>query len=133
MRKSTNGNKGSSIKTYRKELLNKKVELSTSLVVNFKRLADADRSSEDDLQVALKDELLHVGLDLVLYGQLREVESALDRVNSGEYGVCAECGASISSKRLRAVPWATYCVECQDRTYAEPVQEWVSVEAGFSG
>jgi len=133
MRKPTNGNKGNSIKTYRKELLNKKVELLTSLGFNFKRLADAERNSEDDLIVALQDEFLHLGLDRVLSGQLREVESALSRLNSGEYGVCANCGTSISLKRLQALPWATYCVDCKDNAFAGQAQEVVSSAARLRG
>ena len=127
MRKPTNGNGSNSIKTYRKELLNKKVELSTSLGFNFKRLADTERNSEDDLIVALRDESLHLGLDRVLYEQLRQVESALDCLDSGEYGTCGICGTSISSKRLYAIPWATHCVECQDRAFAGQVQEAASL------
>ncbi|OFW24237.1 MAG: hypothetical protein A3H27_15785 [Acidobacteria bacterium RIFCSPLOWO2_02_FULL_59_13] len=133
MRKPTNGNGSNSIKTYRKELLNKKVELSTSLGFNFKRLADTERNSEDDLIVALQDEFLYLGLDRVLYGQLLEVESALDRLNSGEYGVCANCGTSISSKRLQAIPWATYCVDCQDQAFAGQSQEVVSLGTRLTG
>src|SRR3990172_8364212 len=113
MRMPINGNKVNSIKTYQKDLLNKKVELLMSLGFNFKRLADSERTSEDDLIVALQDEFLHLGLDRVLYGQLLEVESALDRLDSGEYGACANCGTSISPKRLQALPWAGYCVDCQ--------------------
>ena len=56
MRKPTNGNGSNSIKTNRKELLSKKAELLTSLGFNFKKLADAERNSEDDLIVALQDE-----------------------------------------------------------------------------
>ena len=127
MRKPTNGNKGNSIKTYRKELLNKKVELLTSLGFNFKRLADAERNSEDALIVALQDEFVHLGLDRVLSDQLREVESALGRLNSGEYGACANCGTAISSKRLQALPWATHCVDCKDNAFAGQPQEGLSL------
>ena len=133
MRKPTNGNGSNSIKMYRKELLNKKVQLLTSLGFNFKRLADADRRSEDDLIVALQDEFLHLGLDRVLYGQLREVESALGRINSGEYGACADCGQSISSKRLQALPWATHCVDCKDNALAGQPQEAVSSVPSLTG
>jgi DnaK suppressor protein len=45
---------------------------------------------------------------------LREVEEALSRVGTEEYGVCLECGEEISTKRLAAVPWAKYCLTCQD-------------------
>ena len=127
MRKPTNGNGSNSIKMYRKELLNKKVQLLTSLGFNFKKLADSERNSEDDLIVALQDEFLHSGLDRVLYGQLQEVESALGRLDSGEYGACATCGTSISSKRLHALPWATHCVECQDQAFTGQPQEAVSL------
>ena len=133
MRKPTNGNGSNSIKMYRKELLNKKVQLLTSLGFNFKRLADADRRSEDDLIVALQDEFLHLGLDRGLYGQLREVESALGRINSGEYGACADCGQSISSKRLQALPWATHCVDCKDNALAGQPQEAVSSVPSLTG
>ena len=127
MKKPMNGNKVNSTRTYRKELFNKKVELLTSLGFNFKKLADADRRSEDDLIVALQDEILHMGLDRVLSGQLQEVESALDRLNSGEYGACANCGKSISSKRLQALPWATHCVDCKDNAFAGQPQEPASL------
>ena len=103
-----------------------------SLGFNFKRLADADRSSEDDLIVALQDEFLHMGLDRVLSGQLQEVESALDRLNSGEYGACANCGHSISSKRLRALPWATHCVDCKDDAFAGQPEKAVSSPTSLS-
>ena len=106
MGKSMNGNKINPIKTYRKELLNKKVELLMYLGCNFKKLADADRNSNDDLIVASQDEFLQLGLDRALYGQLRDVESALDRLGSGEYGTCANCGDSISPMWTRAQPRA---------------------------
>ena len=54
MRKPTNGNKGNVIRTYRIVLLNKKMDLLMSLGFNFKKLADADRNSDDDLIVALE-------------------------------------------------------------------------------
>jgi RNA polymerase-binding protein DksA len=133
MPKPINGNKPHSIEIYRKALLSKKVQLLTSLGFNFKRLADADRRSEDDLIVALQDEFLHLGLDRVLSGQLQEVESALDRLGSGEYGACVNCGNPISTKRLQAVPWATYCIDCQDRVFAGQPQEGVSMETSLSG
>ena len=133
MRKPTNGNGSNSIKMYRKELFNKKVELLTSLGFNFRRVSTADRRSEDDLIVALQDEFLHMGLDRVLSGQLQEVESALDRLNSGEYGACADCGHSISSKRLQALPWATHCVDCKDNAFAGQPQEAVSSVPSLTG
>jgi DnaK suppressor protein len=45
---------------------------------------------------------------------LREVESALKRVAGGTYGECEACGEEISANRLKAIPWARYCLSCQE-------------------
>ena len=46
---------------------------------------------------------------------LREIEGALERLRDGTYGTCMECGMPLSQKRLDALPWACYCVTCQER------------------
>ncbi len=46
---------------------------------------------------------------------LRQVEGALERLDLGEYGTCEHCDESIGAQRLKAVPWARYCVECQEK------------------
>ena len=45
---------------------------------------------------------------------LREVDNALGRYARGTYGVCEGCHHEISSPRLKAVPWARYCLTCQE-------------------
>ena len=45
---------------------------------------------------------------------LRQIEAALVRIRNGEYGVCLKCERQVSEKRLQAIPWALYCVECQE-------------------
>ena len=44
----------------------------------------------------------------------RSVTDAIRRIENGSYGTCLHCDAEISAKRLRAVPWTEYCLECQD-------------------
>lgn len=46
--------------------------------------------------------------------RFRFVKAALRRIEDGTYGQCAHCEADISSKRLKAVPWTPYCLNCQD-------------------
>ena len=46
---------------------------------------------------------------------LRQVEIALDRLDQGEYGVCDHCREPIGAKRLKAIPWAHHCVNCQEK------------------
>jgi DnaK suppressor protein len=45
---------------------------------------------------------------------LRNVRLALRRIDDGSYGVCAHCEEDISPKRLAAVPWAPFCIRCQE-------------------
>jgi DnaK suppressor protein len=44
--------------------------------------------------------------------RLRELDEALDRIESGTYGVCEECGEPVGLKRLEVRPVAKYCVPC---------------------
>ena len=44
--------------------------------------------------------------------RLRELDEALDRIESGAYGVCEECGGPVGLKRLEVRPVAKYCVPC---------------------
>lgn len=46
---------------------------------------------------------------------LNEVRMALAAIDSGEYGICEDCDAPISARRLDAIPWARVCVKCQER------------------
>lgn len=45
---------------------------------------------------------------------LRQIDAALRRIEDGDFGACARCGKDIGRRRLHAVPWASYCVACQE-------------------
>ena len=46
--------------------------------------------------------------------RLQLVEDALDRIERGTFGVCQDCGRAVEEKRLKAIPWAHLCLECQE-------------------
>jgi DnaK suppressor protein len=46
---------------------------------------------------------------------LQMVESALLRIREGQFGECVNCGDEINAKRLEAVPWTRYCINCQEK------------------
>lgn len=57
---------------------------------------------------------------------LREVRDALRRIDAGTFGICAGCEEDINVKRLAAVPWASFCIVCQeaaDREQKTPLGE----------
>lgn len=54
-------------------------------------------------------------LQRTLQGSLELVNQALARMDHGTYGTCDNCGRPIAEKRLRALPEAQYCIECQSK------------------
>ena len=47
--------------------------------------------------------------------QLALVRLALKRIDEGSFGECMHCGKTIGEKRLEALPWTPYCIECQEK------------------
>ena len=45
---------------------------------------------------------------------LLQIENALHRMDEGTYGRCSNCGQTINVLRLEAVPWARFCIDCQE-------------------
>ena len=71
-------------------------------------------SDEGDLSQQHHEEWIFLNRNTIDAKLLREVTDALRRVDTGSYGVCMECEEPISTKRLDALPWAKYCVKCQE-------------------
>lgn len=51
--------------------------------------------------------------------QLLQIDEALRTLEKGDFGMCLMCGQPISKKRLEALPWAAYCIDCQQKVEAE--------------
>jgi len=45
---------------------------------------------------------------------LMQIEEAFNRMKDGSYATCTNCGAEIGEKRLQAVPWTPFCIDCQE-------------------
>jgi DnaK suppressor protein len=58
------------------------------------------------------------------------IEAALEKLNSGEYGICESCGEPIHPKRMEAIPWAALCTSCQSVEEAGSEEQG---DASFSG
>jgi len=104
--------------TYRKILENKVAELQSSMSAQkaAQVLAREEHPhDEGDLSQQSHEEWLFLNRNTLDIKLLREVQDALRRIEQGTYGVCYECEEPISPKRLDAVPWAKYCVACQER------------------
>jgi len=107
----------SKFKNY-KELLRSKaaeIQLSMSAQAVAQKVARQEcPSDEGDLSQQSHEEWIFLNRNTLDAKLLREVEAALQRIENGTYGICQECEEEISVKRLNAVPWARYCVKCQE-------------------
>ncbi len=87
------------------------------------RLDDSERATEmssyDDLPADLASQTFEREKDLAIgesvENMLHKVISALEKIERGTYGLCDACGRPIKKARLKALPFATLCLDCQDR------------------
>lgn len=77
----------------------------------------ADEGSEDLVDIANRaySQELVLALSESERTLVRDIDGALRRFELGTYGVCEYCGGEIGEPRLKAVPWARYCIDCQER------------------
>ena len=71
---------------------------------------DAEEQSMEDF---VRD--MDVALMVMESETLRRIDEALQRLEEGTYGVCAECEETIAEARLQALPFASLCRDCQER------------------
>jgi DnaK suppressor protein len=104
---------------YRQILLDKRASALAGLGVKANQLASTGRIGEEDQAQYSLEEAVSIKLNGIEYIQLRQIQEALDRLQTGEYGTCLFCEEPIPPKRLNALPWAKYCVKCQERVAGE--------------
>jgi RNA polymerase-binding transcription factor DksA len=68
----------------------------------------------DEIQANERREIGFATREL-LVGKVNRIVAAIERLDRGEYGVCAECAEPIAPARLQALPEVLTCVRCQDR------------------
>src|ERR1700730_43088 len=98
---------------FKEVLENKQAEL-TQVLRNREGIAiEKSPDAVDEVQNAAERELATRNLDRES-NLLRNVRAALHRIDEATFGVCLHCEEDISIKRLHAVPWAAYYIQCQE-------------------
>lgn len=102
------------INKIKKILQNKQDELER--IVRNRDAITIEKSADalDEVQHASERELAIRNLDRES-NLLRNVRAALRRIDDGTFGICMHCEEEISPKRIAAVPWAPYCIQCQEQ------------------
>ncbi len=72
-------------------------------------MLDAAESSEADIQDDIEFALIQMKAET-----LNKIDEALRRLEEGTYGYCFECGEEIAERRLRALPFAVRCKDCEE-------------------
>jgi len=103
---------------YREQLTERRRDLAES----FKRAQEVNRRGNDDGPLDLADTATELYTQEFNYSlsendrnQLLLIDQALERLEQGDYGECQDCGEPISEARLKALPWAVYCINCQEK------------------
>jgi DnaK suppressor protein len=91
----------------------------------YERIRELRHEQADDTELAPGDEMdraraavdieTHASLIARAEERLRYIDEALGRVEAGRYGICAGCREPIGVERLSALPFAAYCIECQQK------------------
>lgn len=97
-------------------LISRRDELQVTLsrVQEQLRNATAVHADAADQAVASYDKNAMQLMAEMTSRQLRSLNEALQRLEGGDYGQCANCGQEIGITRLQAIPWARLCVGCQE-------------------
>jgi DnaK suppressor protein len=99
---------------FKKILESRQAELQQIVLNRDGIIIEKSADALDEVQHAAERDLAirHLDRDSNL---LRSVRSALRRMEECSFGICAHCDEEISPKRLAAVPWAPFCIQCQEQ------------------
>ncbi|MFQ6108319.1 MAG: TraR/DksA family transcriptional regulator [Candidatus Aminicenantales bacterium] len=107
---------------YKKKLLTRKNEIINKLneVYTESKEVEPDFAQDvgDKAETSYTKEFL-LSLSDSERKQLLMIDEALKRIEACEYGTCQMCHKPISKKRLNAIPWAIYCIQCQEKAESE--------------
>lgn len=87
---------------------------SQLLKLSQEKVSDGQVQDSGDEALSISMENLQNSLQENEMGELRLLESALERIEKGEYGICIDCGEQISERRLETFPYAARCIVCQE-------------------
>jgi DnaK suppressor protein len=102
------------LKKIKERLLNERALLTEKLKGNDLSIDDSETPDPVDLAVRNYSKNVMLAVSENESKQLVLVDEALLRVEDEEYGFCQNCEKSINQKRLAAIPWARYCLDCQE-------------------
>lgn len=102
------------LKDLKKRLTDERTLLIEKLKGNDLSVDDSETPDPVDLAVRNYSKNVMLAVSENESRQLTEVDEALLRIEDEEYGACLNCEKPINPKRLQAIPWARFCLDCQE-------------------
>jgi DnaK suppressor protein len=102
------------LKEVKQRLLDERSLLIEKLKDNDLSVDDSETPDPVDLAVRNYSKNVMLAVSENESRQLALIDEALLRVEDDEYGFCQNCEQEINPKRLAAIPWARYCLNCQE-------------------
>ncbi len=102
------------LKEIKKSLLAERDSLLNKLKDNDLSVDDSETPDPVDLAVRNYSKNVMLAVSENETRQLILIDEALRRIDDDEYGLCQNCEKEINPKRLDAIPWARYCLNCQE-------------------
>jgi DnaK suppressor protein len=112
----TSGNRKARLEELRARLLAERAAIMSERQSQLQVLMTPENTAAEDHVQLLHEQFVAVSTTSRNRLKLARIQSALDRLARGEFGICEECEEEIPLKRLQAIPWASCCVSCQERT-----------------
>lgn len=101
---------------FTKQLLNAKEHILQNVELASKELGELqNQENNDDMDYASmrSDSMIEQVVSDQQKAELKDIEHALERIKSGNYNVCEMCSEEIGIARLKAKPYAKYCMTCR--------------------
>jgi DnaK suppressor protein len=93
----------------RRDIQDRLRSLRETLPAQVAEVKDAEEQSVDDFAQDVELALMEMKSET-----LSQIDEAIRRLERGDYGTCANCGREIAEARLKALPFATLCLECRE-------------------
>lgn len=101
------------LKEIKQKLIEERDTILSKLSTNDLSVDDSETPDPVDLAVRNYSKNVMLAVSENESKQLTLINEALERIDDDEYGLCQNCENEINPKRLNAVPWARYCLDCQ--------------------
>lgn len=113
------------LKNIEADLLKRKLELEQKLTeMSKEQFSDGQVQDPGDQALTATMEALRMSLQDAEVEEYRGITRALERIKEGGYGLCMDCGNSISEKRLNSFPGTMRCLACQESFEEKPGQSY---------